>query len=222
MEFELQAMIGNGNDDQVAGNNGVLLLSGCEAEAQRNQKNKYSHREMSAMCRIREELNMKVFRKLTVWMVLVFILFLIVGVIIISLAVCSAIHKDVDEEFDRSSFNVSLYFNGSFQLPNLVFTEELSSESQALTDELQLKVVDLYKASPALERYFSKADIYALRNGSVIADYQLTFVMPEDDQLRNFTLSREMVYNVFRQFLYDQEPNDSGPTYIDRLSLTMF
>lgn len=46
--------------------------------------------------------------------------------------------------------------------------------------------------------------------------------MPEDDQLRNFTLSREMVYNVFRQFLYDQEPNDSGPTYIDRLSLTMF
>lgn len=44
---------------------------------------------MSAMCRIREELNMKVFRKLTVWMVLVFILFLIVGVIIISLVVCS-------------------------------------------------------------------------------------------------------------------------------------
>lgn len=62
------------------------------------------------------------------------------------------------------------------------------------------------------------------RNGSVIANYQLTFVMPaeQQDQLRNFTLSREMVYNVFRQFLYDQEPDESKPMYIDPLSLKMF
>lgn len=61
------------------------------------------------------------------------------------------------------------------------------------------------------------------RNGSVIVDYQLTFLMPEEnqDQLRNFTLSREMVYNVFRQFLYDQEA-ESAPTYIDPVSLIMF
>ena len=62
------------------------------------------------------------------------------------------------------------------------------------------------------------------RNGSVIADYQLTFVMPEEqqDQLRNVTLSREMVYNVFRQFLYDQEqPDESGQMYIDPVSLNM-
>lgn len=56
-----------------------------------------------------------------------------------------------------------------------------------------------------------------------MADYQLEFLMPEEgqDQLRNFTLSREMVYNVFRQFLYDQEPNESEPMYIDPVSLKM-
>ncbi len=62
------------------------------------------------------------------------------------------------------------------------------------------------------------------RNGSVIADFQLTFLMPEaeQDQLRNFTLSREMVFNVFRQYLYDQELNESEPMYINPVSLNMF
>lgn len=62
------------------------------------------------------------------------------------------------------------------------------------------------------------------RNGSDIADYQLTFLLPEEelDQLRNFTLSREMVFNVFRQFLYDQELDETDPMYIDPPSLKMF
>lgn len=61
------------------------------------------------------------------------------------------------------------------------------------------------------------------RNDSVIADYKLTFLMPEEEQneLTNFTLSREVVYNVFRQFLYDQDPDESRPMYIDPVSLTM-
>lgn len=65
-----------------------------------------------------------------------------------------------------------------------------------------------------------------LRNGSVVADYQLTFLMPEDedkqDQLRNATLSRNIVYNVFRQFLYDQESEQTQDLYIDPGSLKMF
>lgn len=63
-----------------------------------------------------------------------------------------------------------------------------------------------------------------LRNGSVIADYQLKFVMPEDeqDQLRNATLSRNFVYSVFRQFLYDQESEETQDFYIDPSSLKMF
>lgn len=61
------------------------------------------------------------------------------------------------------------------------------------------------------------------RNGPVIADYKLTFLMPEEqqDELTNFTLSREMVYNVFRQFLYDQDPDESNSMYIDPVSLNM-
>uniref|UniRef100_A0A3B4YHQ0 SEA domain-containing protein n=1 Tax=Seriola lalandi dorsalis TaxID=1841481 RepID=A0A3B4YHQ0_SERLL len=84
-------------------------------------------------------------------------------------------------------------------------------------------LADIYRSSPALGRYFSKAEIHVLRNSSVIADYHLTFLMPEEqqDQLRNFTLSREMVYNVFRQFLYDQEPDSSELLYIDPLSLNI-
>nr|ACQ57851.1 TPA-induced transmembrane protein homolog [Anoplopoma fimbria] len=113
-------------------------------------------------------------------------------------------------------------------MPNRVFTEELfsisSNESQELAANLTEKLADLYRSSPALGRYFSKAEIQAFRNGSVIADYQLTFLMPEEqqDQLRNTTLSREMVFNVFRQFLYDQEGDESGQTYIDPVSLNMF
>ena len=64
---------------------------------------------------------------------------------------------------------------------------------------------------------------FLCRNDSVVIKYELTFVLPEEQQeeLRNFTLSREMVYNVFRQFLYEQDPVESGMTYIDPVSLKM-
>ncbi|XP_019943542.1 TPA-induced transmembrane protein [Paralichthys olivaceus] len=204
--------------------NGVMLLSAHAAEDDMNEGTQRNHREISAACRIQRVLE----KNVKPWMVIVAILVLIIAVIIISLVVCSAIQEDVDDNFDPSLFEIPLQFNGSFQLPNMVFTEELfiftSNKSKVLTAELQKKLADLYEASPALGRYFSKAEIYSLRNGSIIADYQLTFLIPEEqhDQLRNFTLSREMVYNVFRQFLYDQESEDSAPTYIDPLSLNMF
>lgn len=59
------------------------------------------------------------------------------------------------------------------------------------------------------------------RNGSVVADFWLKFVMPEEEQelLRNFTLSRKVVFNVFRQFLYDQELDELQRMYIDPQSL---
>lgn len=40
-------------------------------------------------------------------------------------------------------------------------------------------------------------------------------------QLEQFTLSREVVYNVLRQYLYDQEPEHHEPLYIDPASLNM-
>lgn len=61
------------------------------------------------------------------------------------------------------------------------------------------------------------------RNGSVVADYQLRFLMPEEEaeQLRRFTLSREVVFNVFRQFLHDQDEERARPLYIAPDSLQM-
>ncbi|XP_076591656.1 TPA-induced transmembrane protein homolog [Chaetodon auriga] len=196
------------------------------AENQRTQGNTDTPREIGAVCRINRELKQVVFWKVRRWMVIIFIFVFILAVILISLSVCSAIHEDADENFDPTLFKVPLHFNGSFQLPNVAFTEDhltlSSNESQALSANLQEKMAVLYRSSPALGRYFSRAEIYAFRNGSVIADYQLTFLMPEEqqDQLRNFTLSREMVYNVFRQFLYDQEL-DKTELYIEPVSLKM-
>ncbi|KAM4567076.1 TPA-induced transmembrane protein isoform 2-T2 [Odontesthes bonariensis] len=173
--------------------------------------------ENSSVSRIKKELREKVFWKVRLWMIILFIFVLIIVVILISLALCSVIHDDEDEKFDPSLFKIPQYFNGSFQMQNLSFTE---SEKPA---ELQNKLAELYRSSPALGRYFSKAELHAARNDSVVIEYELTFVLPEEQQeeLRNFTLSREMVYNVFRQFLYEQEPLESGMTYIDPVSLKM-
>lgn len=217
---------------QSNGCNGGAMPANHAAKIQRDPEITNNTKE-SCVYRVRRELTEVVCEsksakcKITLWMIIALVISLIVVVIIISVAVCSAINKDPDESFDPSLFKVPVYFNGSFQLPNLVFTDELltlsSNESQALATGFQEKLADLYRSSPALGRYFSKAKINSFRNGPVMADYQLNFLIPEEgqDQLRNFTLSREMVYNVFRQFLYDQEPNESEPMYIDPVSLKM-
>ncbi|XP_063763236.1 TPA-induced transmembrane protein homolog isoform X2 [Eleginops maclovinus] len=229
--MELQTMT-NGNDgaayfseEQVSAGNGDGAAYRFSALP---ETDRLLSAQTSAVCRVKQELNEVIFWRVRLWMAIIFLFLIIIAVIIISMLLCSVIHEDKDDIFDPSSFNVPQYFNGSFQLPNLVFKEELfnmsSIESQTLAGELQEKLADLYRSSPALGRYFSEADIYAFRNQSVITDYQLTFLMPakQQDQLRNVTLSREMVYNVFRQFLYDQEPDESGYIFIDPVSLKMF
>ncbi|XP_069563451.1 TPA-induced transmembrane protein isoform X2 [Brachyistius frenatus] len=194
---------------QISGANGEAGPSGNAAESHNNIENNGAPQEMSSVCRIKKELNENVYKGVKLWMIIVIIFLLIPVVIIVSLLVCS----------------VPQYFKGSFQMPNLVFTEELftlsSNESQALAAHLQHELSDIYSSSPALGRYFFKAETYAFRNGSVIADFKLTFHLPEEqqDQLRNFTLSKEMVYNVFRQFIYDQQPAESGTKYIDPVSI---
>ncbi|XP_031719520.1 TPA-induced transmembrane protein homolog isoform X1 [Anarrhichthys ocellatus] len=226
MDIELQAIRENGNDGATYSPNERMAAGNGDGGASRipaaTERDGLLFGQMNSLWRISRE-------RVRLLLIIICIVVVICAVIGISLAVCAAIHVDGDENFDSSLFTVPRSFNGSFQLPNRVFTEELSTlssnESQALAADLQEKLADLYRSSPALGRYFSKAEIQAFRNGSVvIAGYQLTFVMPEEqqDQLRNFTLSREMVYNVFRQFLYDQEADESGQMYIAPVSLNMF
>ncbi|XP_077421141.1 TPA-induced transmembrane protein [Vanacampus margaritifer] len=204
------------------GYNGDTMASGREATEV------FSVSQESAVRKAKRELCEEVCGRVRLWMLIVFLAAAIVAVVLVSLAVCAAVHEDVDEKFDCSSFRVPRLFNGSFRLPGLTFNEDLfsvsSNQSRAIASDLQGKLSDVYASSPALGRYFSKAEIHALRNGSVIAEYQLTFVMPEEDEerLRRFTLSREMVYNVLRQFLFQQESRAaSSNLYIDPASLKM-
>ncbi|XP_041850814.1 TPA-induced transmembrane protein homolog [Melanotaenia boesemani] len=197
---------------QNNGSNGRITDSGHEAEGNTKREN-----ENCSIRRIKEQLNEIVFWRITLWMVLIALFFLIILVIIISLAVCTALHEDEDEKFDSSLFTIPHYFTGSFQMSNI------SSTPSQVSSVLHGKLTDLYRSSPALGRYFSKAEINDSRNDSIVMKYNLMFLLPEEEQeeLRNFTLSREVVYNVFRQFLYDQDPVELRNFYIVPVSLEM-
>ncbi|KAJ3590600.1 hypothetical protein NHX12_008550 [Muraenolepis orangiensis] len=129
------------------------------------------------------------------------------------------LRADPDDTFDSSSFVIPRNFSGSFRLNNQVL-DASSNQSQVLASQLQEKLSGLYSDSPALARYFSSAEIHEIRNNSTEAVFSLRFLLPPEDQeqLQRFTLSRELVYNVLRQFLYDQE---ADPLQVDPKSLQM-
>ncbi|KAJ8256666.1 hypothetical protein COCON_G00188180 [Conger conger] len=160
------------------------------------------------------------------WMIIALVLLLIViTAVTLGLLLWAALYKDEDDTFQRDTFVVPLFYSGSLRLVNLNFTDNLlspsSNQSQALSTQLEDKLSHVYSTSPALGRYFSGAGLYAFRNGSVTAYYWLKFLMPLDhEQLLHFTLSREMVYNVLRQHLYDLEPG-SDLLYIDPSAIHM-
>lgn len=212
-------------DDVTANGNTVAMDSNHDTEAQNPPS--YEPKK-SAMCQVKEELTQKVCKRVPLWVVLILTLVLIVAVIFASLALCTVIYEDVDEKYDRALFDVHRNLSGSFQLPNLNFTEELlnmnmnSSEGRALAAELENKLDDLYRNSPALGRYYSTSEVYDFSDDPVTAWFRLTFLMPaaEEGQLIRFTLSRGLVYNVLRQFLLEQE-DSSETTFIQPASLNM-
>lgn len=187
----------------------------------------YTNQKKSAVCQVKEELTQKICKnRIPLWAVLILIFVLIIGIIFASLALCTVIYDDVDEKYDSRMFEVQTHFNGSFLLPNLNFTEEqlnmASNESHTLAAELNNKLDDLYTNSPALGRYFSSSEIDDLSEAPAKALFHLTFRMPavEQSELKRFTLSRSMVYNVLRQFLFDQE-DTADRLYIEPTSLNM-
>lgn len=176
---------------------------------------------------MKEELTQKVCKdRVPLWVVLILIFLLIIGIIFASLALCTVIYEDEDERYDSRLFEVQRLFNGSFLLPNQNFTEEqlnmTSNERQTIAAELNNKLDDLYTNSPALGRYFSSSEIEDISETPVKAWFHLKFMMPavEQSELKHFTLSRSMVYNVLRQFLFDQE-DTADRLYIEPASLYM-
>ncbi|KAG7471177.1 hypothetical protein MATL_G00121650 [Megalops atlanticus] len=164
--------------------------------------------------------------KLKLWMVIALVFLLIIAVIVLSLVLYSVVYTDEDDTFNCELFVVPRIYSGTLRLVNQEFSEDLRSptspQSQALSTQLKKKLSDLYSSSPALGRYFSSAGMYEFRNGSVTAYYWLKFLIPQKhSQLVRYTLSREMVYNVLRQHLYDQGPDPEEPLYIDPASAYM-
>lgn len=185
------------------------------------------HRDVEAqksfLCRVRDELAQKVCGgKVPLWVVLVLLSLLIVTVVLVSVALCRAIQDDADDKFDSRLLDVSRSFSGRFLLPNLNLTRGTENETGALATELHNKLDVLYRDSPALGRYYSSSQVQELSNDPVWARFRLTFRMPSSElrQLSRFTLSRGMVYNVLRQFLFDQE-EDQHLTFIEPSSLHM-
>ncbi|XP_034024345.1 uncharacterized protein LOC117508653 [Thalassophryne amazonica] len=134
---------------QPADRNGEMVGG---AEHNRNLEDQNVKKQSSQCSKMWRELNDVVFWRVRLWVVLVGIAVLILSVILISLALCSVIHEDVDEKYDRSSFIIHQYFNGSFQVNSQNFAEKLSShwsnDSKVLMTELQEKLTDPLQILP--------------------------------------------------------------------------
>lgn len=190
-----------------------------------SQSKLHNHQKKSAVCQVKEELTQKVCAgRVPLWAVLILVFVLIVCIIFASLALCTVIYDDEDEKFDPRALNVQRNFNGSFQLPNVNFTEEPLNLT-SLSAELKNKLDGVFRDSPALGRYFSSSEIHNFSDDvPVTASFDLNFLMPSAEiyELSRFTLSKSMVYNVLRQFLFDQEDEDpTGREYILPSSLNM-
>ncbi|XP_018924857.2 uncharacterized protein LOC109051828 isoform X2 [Cyprinus carpio] len=107
--------------------------------------------------RVKRELNEVVVWKLKLWTLLLIIFLAIALVIGISIIVCSAVHDDKDEKYDKSSFVVARFFRGNFTLDANSFTS--NSQDEETMTELKQQLIEVYSSSPALERYFYNVTI---------------------------------------------------------------
>ncbi|XP_017346950.1 uncharacterized protein LOC108278243 isoform X2 [Ictalurus punctatus] len=165
--------------------------------------------------RLKTELNESVCRNLKVWMLLLIGFSLIILVIFLPIYFCAVNQEDMDDKYSVTEFVVPRFFNGNFTLLNKNVTLDEQSQSN-----LTQMLTHIYRSSYALGRYFSIAKVNALRSSSSSVEYKLTFKMPEEHkQIIRYTLSKEMVYHVLLQQLYDQDAGDS--LYIEPTSLTM-
>ncbi|XP_066556018.1 TPA-induced transmembrane protein homolog [Amia ocellicauda] len=226
-------LVSNGenlNEQEVA-NNGAQSSTSTAAEAnhllqdygqvQNGQQGSLNHGKRRC-----PSANEVVFWKCKLWMVILVIIVLLIATTAISLFLYSVVYEDEDDKFDKGSFMVPRYYSGALRLVNKEFTEELlspeSQASQSLSTYLKEMLSGLYSSSPALGRYFSEVGMQSFSNGSVTAHYWLKFMIPTQHvQLDRYTLSEEVVLNIFRQHLYDQELETEQQLHIDPLSVSL-
>ncbi|XP_041128573.1 TPA-induced transmembrane protein homolog isoform X2 [Polyodon spathula] len=167
-----------------------------------------------------------VFWKCKLWMLILSVFILLTIATVISLVLYSVVYVDEDEKIDKTLYVVPRYYNGTLRIVNQEFTRELllpkSQKSEFLSGQLKDMLSRLYSSSPALGRYFVNAGLNSFSNGSVTAYYWLKFEIPsEHSKLIKYTLSEEVLVNVFRQHLYDQELDENRNLHIDPSSLSL-
>lgn len=109
-------------------------------------------------------------------------------------------------------------FNSPIWSSQRKFSPLSSNESQALAADFQEQLAYLHRSPPALGRYFSEAEIYPFRNGSVIAHAS----EEQQDPAEKPYFEQGNGLQMFRQFLYDQEPDESQPMHIHSVPFNMF
>lgn len=225
--------VNQGNGNHLAPDTVQPLLSSSQStesngghitvEVDSTESSGASKKKPKVLKNLKKELNEPVFWKIKLWMAILFVLVSIISFILLILFLCSGQKDDADDKYDPSSFVVPLYFTGTFSLANYSHVQDPVSQAELdnkMIINLDQKLTHIYESSPALERYFSLAKIETIRHKDATVEFKLKFNMPEENkQLKRYTLSREMVYGVLLQNLFDQDTEDQP--YIVPSSLSM-
>lgn len=215
-----QENMNNGNEEteEATENNRLFPIRDGNSQNEQNETNRGKQR-----CRSKSRY---VFWKCKLWMCILSVFILLAIATVIGLVLYSVVYVDEDEKIDKTLHVVSRYYNGTLRIVNQEFTPELllpkSQKSEFLSGQLKDMLSRLYSSSPALGRYFVNAGLNSFSNGSVTAYYWLKFEIPsEHSKLIKYTLSEEVLVNVFRQHLYDQELEENRNLHIDPSSLSL-
>ncbi|XP_007236788.3 TPA-induced transmembrane protein [Astyanax mexicanus] len=184
-----------------------------------------SEKKPKVLKNLKKELNETVFWKIKLWMAILIFLVSIISLILLLLFLCSGQKDDADDKYDRSSFVVPLKFTGTFTLANYSRVQDPVSQAELdnkMVINLGQKLTHIYESSPTLERYFSLAQIETIRQKDATVEFKLVFKMPEENkQLKRYILSREMVYSVLLQNLFELDTEDQPYIVLSSLSMEM-
>lgn len=144
--------------------------------------------------------------KCRLWMLLLVVFVAIIVIAIVGLVLYSVIYTDEDDIVDSSlkSTGTPQYYEGTMRI------NQPASGALMTTDEVKQMLTHVYNSSPALSRYFVEAVVLKSNDTSVVK-YWLKFALPpENSLLLQYTLNEEVMVNILRQYVYDQEDSSEG------------
>lgn len=160
--------------------------------------------------------NKSVVGKCKLWMAIVSIFLCFIVVVIISLCLVGVTYIDEDEnEMPELSSNKTFFIV-------LKIPEECANEEE-LHQLLTKRLTDMYRQSPALNRFFTSADIMDFSVENATVTYHLQFGVPsEDDDFMKYMMSEELVLGIMRQSFHDKNVSTCENLGLDPESLLLY